>query len=550
MNKFDHHLSAEEAAGGHGPYRLLRGVQDGLVRRFLDSLRAPRAAQEARLQAILAAGHGTAFSREHGLDRVHSLAELRQAVPIRSFAEHSPWLDRVAEGERDVLTRERCTMLLETSGTSGKPKWLPVTPSWARGVAEAQQLWVLGMLRECEALSRGRALTIVSGAQTVRSRGGLPVGSNTGRMHLAQPWWIRARYPVPYEVFCLEPPELRQYCILRFALEASITSWTTANPSTILLFSRRLQEWREELQADMVEGSLRRGPAAALDRWTRWRWELRLTRRRPPSDWRPLGIWPLATVNCWRGGPAAYFAARLPEALGGEVAVREVGITASEGFFAIPLGQSWEGGVLWTLGHVLEFVDEAGALREPWELERGERLRLIITTEAGLYRYDLQDLVEVIGHCERTPVVRFVGKAGRFLNSTGEKVTEAQVSEAMRRAAQALDLHPVGFTVRVQLALLPAFEVALDLAAPEAAARALVQRFDQELSLLNLEYESKRSSGRLDPARPLLLPPGAHARHRARRVAQGAPEGQVKDLIVAVDDREWTALLEAAGAGA
>jgi hypothetical protein len=43
-----------------------------------------------------------------------------------------------------------------------------------------------------------------------------------------------------------------------------VTSWTTANPSTILLYCRRLREWWEDLRADAADGTLTRGPAAAL----------------------------------------------------------------------------------------------------------------------------------------------------------------------------------------------------------------------------------------------------------------------------------------------
>ena len=65
------------------------------------------------------------------------------------------------------------------------------------------------------------------------------------------------------------------------------------------------------------------------------------------------------------------------------------------------------------------------------------------------------------------------------------------------------------------------------------------------LRAVNLEYESKRETDRLAPATAEHLPAGTYLRFRRRRVASGAPEGQVKDPIVALDDVEW-ARLEAA----
>ena len=534
--------------GGNGPYRLLRAGKERLIAAFLRSLDHPREAQEQRLQVILRATQGSRFGEAHGLGRVRSLEDLRRAVPVRGHEALRPWLDRVAAGENGVLTVDPVRQLLETSGTTGRPKHLPVTDAWAASVSAAQALWVLAMVRDHEQAARGKALTVVSPAAHSRSPGGLPIGSNTGRMHLAQPWYVRLRYPVPYRVFGMHPAPLRQYAILRFALQERVTTLTTANPSTVLLLCRRLQEWREALSQDLADGTLRCGPAAGLSARERLPLELRLRRRPVPTDWRPAALWPLALVNCWRGGPAAYFCERLPEALGADIPVREVGITASEGYFAVPLGQDWGGGALWNLGHVLEFIGDDGAPRWGWELEPGERVRLVISTEAGLLRYDLQDTLEVIGRAGNTPVVRFVGKTGRYLNATGEKVTEAQVSEAMRGVAARLGVRPVGFTARLRWGAVPELELAVEppVGAELPALDRLAEAFDASLRALNIEYDEKRDSERLGPPTALRLKPGTYAGWRARRVEEGAPEGQVKDPLIAVDEAEWGRVVQGA----
>jgi hypothetical protein len=526
---------------GNGPYRLLRGGRTALIRRFEAAIADPRRAQETRLNVILEQVRKTRFGEASGLDRVRTLEDLRRAVPVRTYEDLRPWMDRVVAGEPQVLTQEPVLQLLETSGTTGRPKLLPVTASWAASVAEAQSLWVLAMVRDFEAVARGRSLTVVSPAAHSRSPGGLAIGSNTGRMHLAQPWYVRLRYPVPYRVFELSPAEVRQYALLRFALQAEVSSLTTANPSTVLLLSRRLLEWREPLSRDLREGTLRNGPAAGLDPWTRRILELQLRKRPVPTDWRPAKLWPLALVNCWKGGPARYFVDRLPAALGAEVPVREVGITASEGYFALPLGNDWGGGVLWTLGHVLEFLDDSDTPRWAWELEPGEKVRLVISTESGLLRYDLRDTLEVVGRCGNTPVVRFVGKTGRFLNSTGEKVSEEQVSEAMRIAGGQEQLHPIGFTARLAWGDIPTIELAFELSQDRSRLELdrLVGAFDRALSTINMEYADKRASGRIGAPAHRLLAPGTYALWRLRRIEEGAPEGQVKDPILALDEGEW-----------
>ena len=175
----------------------------------------------------------------------------------------------------------------------------------------------------------------------------------------------------------------------------------------------------------------------------------------------------------------------------------------------------------------------------------------MITTEAGLYRYDLDDVLEVVGMCEATPVLRFVGKGRRVLSVVNERVGEAQAAEAVRRAADQSGLRPVGFTVGVEMAAQPRYRVGLE-APPDQDAGPGLSRFaalfDQALRGLNVEYDARRESGRLGEALALALPEGTFLRFRAARIAAGAPEGQVKDPILALDDSEWARVIGAPGA--
>ncbi|MDP2305812.1 MAG: GH3 auxin-responsive promoter family protein [Pseudomonadota bacterium] len=525
---------------GNGPYRLLRGFNAGAVRAFETSCAAPEAAQRTRLDVLLAGLRGTAFASDHGLTGAEDLDAWRAKVPIRTHAEQVGWLDRVAAGEADVLTRAPVRSLLETSGTTGRPKWLPVTAPWARTVADAQALWVLALLRDDEGLAKGKALSVVSPAEHMRSPGGLAVGSNTGRMFQAQPWWVRWRAPVPYAVYCVEDPTLRAYCVLRHALGQPVTSWTTANPSTLLLYCRRLVEWWEDLAADAHDGTLCRGPAAALT--PKLRAALGggpfggLGRVRLGAEPLPAKIWNLRRVNCWMGGSAPFFLSRLPRALGAEIPVREVGVTASEGFFAIPVDD--DASVAWLGGHLLEFVGDDGGPRMAWEVEVGREYRLVVSTEAGLYRYDLGDIVRIVGWCEGAPRMVFVRKAGNVLNAMGEKVTEDQVVTAARAAFP----EAVGVSVSIGWGEIPVLRVAVEGDAAHPSSGDALERFDRSLRGSNVEYDGRRASGRMGLPTALWVGTGAFAAWREARVRAGAPDAQVKDPIV-LDSDKWDALV-------
>ena len=524
-------LFPDLGAKGHRSYRLLRTVLGGTVRRFEADLADPEAAQQRRFVRVARGMAGTQFARDHGINGPVSLSEFQQTVPIRTAEEYSPYLEAIAQGQPRVVTRKAPTMLVETSGTTRAPKRLPVTPDWAESVQLAQRLWTLALVRDHPEVAGGKAFTFVSPAVHGRSEGGLPIGSNTGRIRAAQPFWLRSRYAVPREVMDIEDPVARQYAALRFGLAADVRSITTANPSLVLLLFRRVAEWEGFLRADLHDGTLARGPAQHIPPALRTNLERRLSAVEVPPSLDPCEVWNLETVNCWTNGPAAYFADRLRARLG-PVPVREVGIRASEGCIAFPLSADWPGSALWVGGHLLEFVLDGGDVVGVHELEEGMTARVVLSTTAGLYRYDLGDRVEVVARCLATPVVRFLGKAGRFLNALGERVSEDQVSASMAATGAMVQ----GFTVRVKLGDVPEYDLVFE---GNCEPSALAQGFDRALAQCNVEYASKRASGRLGAPVARRLEAGHYARLRAHMVQNGAPSGQLKDPVIAIDDAEW-----------
>lgn len=515
---------------GPWSWRVLRRLRRSSLRRFMAALDDPAQAQAAALARVLDAARGTAFAAEHRLAGVTTLEGYRDAVPVRPASAFEGYLQRVAGGDSLALTRHPVLHLNKTSGTTGAPKLLPVTEPWAAAVADAQAMWVAAMVAEQPEVAKvgGRALTSVGSAIEDRSDAGVPVGANTGRMRGDQPWWVKVRYAVPAEVFAISDAEVRHYVLLRLALAVDVRSWTTANPSTILALCRAAVRHRDDLAGDLVDGTLRRGPAAGLPRATRrrlapWVWR----RRRLPEDPRPAAYWPnLACVNCWKGGAAPFFLERLPAALGREVPVREVGISASEGHIAVPLHSSWWGGVLHAAGHLVELVPVGATEAVGAHLaQAGQDYRVVLSTTAGLYRYDIDDIVRCEGRYRSTPVFRFVRKGDEVLSVTGEKVTSDQVARA---AGLALGPGAVGVAVGVHMDEIPALIVVVEGEPPTDAAVG----FDRALRELNVEYAGKRSSDRYGPVRLERAPEGTFDRWRAERASLGVADGQLKDRLL------------------
>ncbi len=511
---------------------------------FARDLAAPETAQRRRLAAILAETARTTFGREQNLRPELTPDVYRRTLPIRTYADFSPYINRAAAGETEVLTPGRPLMFSLTSGTTAEPKLCPVTRSFVLEAHSGHLLWLRQSLADHPHILNGSYLSVISPAESFRTAGGIPAGASSGRQYLDQAAPIRAKHAVPYAAFAVADAGARYHAILAFALaRPDVTVATSVNPSTLVLLAEILTERGEALLADLERGelthpALRPEERAALAGRLRVSPErVRVLRERLKADGRltPATVWPeLTLINCWHGGNAPFYLRRLAPAWG-QTPRRCLGLRASEGTFSIPLADGTDAGVLAVGGHFLEFLPAEAECRPEsrtllaHELERGRLYRLIITTSAGLLRYDLADLVEVTGFRDRTPEVAFRRKAGGVLSLTGEKVTEDQVVAVLYGLSGGFP--PLaGFTVTLELTAAPRYVLAVEPGAgwSEAELRRLALEFDRALRAANEEYDGKRASLRLGAPLLLELAPGAYRAHRAALAAAGRPDGQIK----------------------
>lgn len=520
---------------------------------FEQAARDPEAAQARVLRALLARNADTAFGREHGFSRIAGAADFQGHVPIRDYEAVRPYVHRLMAGERGVLTAEAPFMFATTSGTTGEPKYVPVTPGWASEMAGLMRLWTFHALRDHPGMLARKVLTIVSPAVEGFAPGGIPVGAMTGLTSQRLPWLIRQRHALPYAAALIRDHDARYFVAMRLALATAVSSIATPNASTLLRLAATASRHAEALIRAIHDGTLGIGDPEPVDHAGLTAHTLRqaLAEGLCPAPARAAALarilhahgrlvlgecWPdLALVGCWLGGNAGLQARQLDEHLGG-IPRRDLGLVASEGRLTVPVEDGTAAGVLAVHASFLEFVPEdeidAPAPRTLLchQLAEGGRYDIVVTAANGLYRYDLNDIVEVRGFHHRTPKVAFVRKGRDMANITGEKVHLNHVMAAMRTAEQA-----TGHAAR-QFRVVPdvdesRYDLMVEFRASPGQPRALsafLAAFDAGLAAVNVEYASKRASGRLGPPRLNLMQPGWAERLCQRDFARGRREAQHK----------------------
>ena len=461
----------------------------GAWRRLIQALPHPERAQRARLAAILPALAEQPYGRSLGLDKARSAEDLQRVCPVQRYEALEPWIDRLARGQRQTLSAHGVTLLERSGGSSGVDKLLPFNAAFLAELGQATDAWLFDMYATRHALLGTTAYWSLSPVTKARqmTQGGVPIGVEDDTEYFSPmiAWALKQLMAVPGQVARQTDFERWRHATLVHLLEARdlglISIW---NPTFLTLLLEHARDHIEEL-LDAVEAPRARALRALLD--ARGAFEVE-------------AIWPkLGLISTWADASARHFIPGLRE-LVPHVELQPKGLLATEGIITIPWSAA-RGNVLAINSHFYEFVDLEHPEAPPrfgWQLELGRAYSPLLTTSAGLARYDLRDTVRCVGFCHATPLLRFEGKLDRTSDLCGEKLTLGQVDRALTQAA-----HDLGARYRFALVAPsrqggPHYRLYVELEQGPQRAAALARRVDDLLGQSH-HYGHCRQLGQLGP---------------------------------------------------
>lgn len=538
----------------------------GPARRFARAVQDPRRAQEAWLADFVRRNAGTEYGRAHGLAQATGPDEFRRRFPLMTPGDLEPWVRRLMQGERDLLTAEAPVYYAVTTGSSGEAKTIPITEAYREEFQQTVHVALYHLRRRFPAAFRGRALYFVGSRRLSIAPDGLDVGTMSGFNFSRMPPLVRAIYAWPEELFEVPTLPTRSFLALLLATVGDPSLVAGIFPAPIVYLLRDL-----ETHADALARTLRDGVLPAwLELTTAQRafFTARLggpnrtcARRLERAGSAPEGervrvAWPsLRLVYCWLNSSAGLYVPELRRRLGPDIAVRDAIYAACEGWCTVPIGDEEPGGALAITSHFYEFIEESAWLaggretRFGWELEDGRRYVIVVTNSAGLYRYVLGDVLEVCGFHGRTPRLKFVRKATATANLVGEKLDEGHVNEAVAEPLRRAGVDATYFTLAPVLgAELPGYVLFLEprRTGSAEAFEAVRAGVESELRRLAFEYDRLRGFGQLAPVGFCELPAGTYDRMRQAKVRAGSAEAQLKIAHLVTDPESLPPELRAA----
>ena len=542
---------------------FLLGMAGGIQYLKLKSVsRNPRCASEQTLRGILNYAKDTVYGREHHFadilaakDDKELYALYQKYVPAQEYEALRPYVERHKNGEANVLFPGKPIMYATTSGTTKEPKWVPITDVYLNSVyGKMTKVWLFNFIKNRPKVFTGKIVSIVGKVIEGYAPDGTVFGSVSGVTQRDCPKFVKKLYASPADVFSITDYNARYYAIMRMGIERNITLIVTANPSTIVEMQNNVNEFYDQYVDDIEHGTLNKdlniSPEirAAIQPYLKPNperaAELRALKQKYGTVL-PKHYWPnLQILNTWKCGNTKVYVDKFQHSFPEQMLHQEFGYFSSECRFGLVLDDT-NNTVLFPHFHYYEFIEEHDLENEHphflqlHELEQGKRYCPFVTTYAGLYRYNMNDLVEVGPNFENTPTVHMIQKVNGIVTMTGEKLHERQFIEAVHAAEKELQM-PVKFFVGFADLSISAYHFYYefeDLATTQQQAEQFTQKVDQVLQQSNIEYKAKRESFRVKDPVTHRLQRESFEHFKAQCIAEGARDGQFKMNLLMQDEK-------------
>ncbi|WP_088891086.1 GH3 auxin-responsive promoter family protein [Leptolyngbya ohadii] len=530
---------------------VTKQVKANFVRRTKNVM----AVQEKFLLSLLRSHRDTEFGRQYGLAELKTIEQFRDRIPVLTYSHYEPYVERIAQGEPNILTPEPVIYLNLTSGSTGKQKLIPVTQR-SRQVRSQVNQTSTGFLAEAmqrRKLPLGKLLVTTSARVVGQTSSGIDYGFvSAGDLRLNSKLYRQVAVQ-PFEALQVADSLARHYVCLLFALCDPQMRIVGANfPVLGLQLSHYLESCAEDLIHDIETGEiapwlkLEPGIRASLERsWSSNPHRAAELRHILKTEGRltPQLVWNLSAVVTALGGTSNFYLERFPTYFGDTPIFGGI-YASSEAAFGTYYELNNEGTILAVNAGFFEFIaEDQWHVTEPktllpCEVTPGNYYRIVVTNYSGLYRYDINDVVEVLGFYNEAPIIVFRHRVGGLLSSTTEKTTEFHVAQVMQRLQQRFNLTVENFCVTLsEHEIPPHYLVNIELATGEQLTHAqdFIQHFDRYLQEIQPSYAVKRPEP-IPPPRLRILASGSFATLRQQMLQRGIPESQLKFPHIS-DDR-------------
>lgn len=430
--------------------------------------------QEKTRKFLIQKARNTAFGKDHHFEGIQSYEDFCKHIPIRNYEQQRSYFERIVDGEADVLWPGKPLYLAKTSGTTSGAKYIPITKeSIRRQVASARDALLLYVAETGKGKFFDGKMMFLSGSPEIDTNSkGMRIGRLSGIVNHFVPAALTANRVPTYETNIIEEWEKKVASIVEEVHHEDLRL-ISGIPPWVQMFFEQLEDQ---------------------------------TGKTPMESWPNLSLYVHGGVDFSPYRPIfdAYF--------GGKVDVIET-YPASEGFIAYQNSQQVDDLLLLTNNGIFyEFIplDQYGQEDAPRlslkDVELGKQYALVLSTNAGLWAYDIGDTIKFTS---LNPYkIRVSGRVKHFISAFGEHVISEEVNRAILEATQATRSSFQEFTVAPSITTEKGHschEWYIEFVNPPADLPAFVDFLDKSLCQQNAYYKDLREGNILQQAKVYVL---------------------------------------------
>lgn len=376
----------------------------------------PVATQQKWMNELVSSAKETAFGKDHSFGSIKTYDDFKKAVPIQDYEGLKPYIDRVVNGESDILWPNKPLYFAKTSGTTSGAKYIPLTKeSLPFHIKAARNALLLYMNETGNTDFVDGKMIFLQGSPELENKNGINLGRLSGIVAHYVPGYLQKNRLPSMETNMIEDWETKVDAIVEetmpedMRLISGIPSW--------------VQMYFEKLSAK--------------------------------SGKKIKDLFPNFSLFVNGGVAFEPYRKRFEELIGGHVDILEL-YPASEAFIAFQDSQKEEGmlllldyGVFYEFIPAEEFFDENPTRLSIKDVKVGVNYVIILNTNAGLWGYNIGDTVEFVS--TKPYRIKVTGRIKHYTSAFGEHVIGSEVEEAMKAAIGKDNIQVTEFTVAPQV---------------------------------------------------------------------------------------------------
>lgn len=417
----------------------------------------PVETQEKVFLELLAKAKTTVFGEEHNFDAIRTHADFVSKVPVRDYEDLKEYVDRVVHGEENVLWPGKPLYFAKTSGTTSGAKYIPLTKESMPFHIQAARNAILAYIHETgNADFVDGKMIFLQGSPELDEKNGIKFGRLSGIVAHFVPAYLQKNRMPSWETNTIDDWETKVNAIVKETYNEDMAV-ISGIPSWVQMYFEKLQQKEGKKVGDIFKN-----------------------------------------FNLFIYGGVNYepYRAKFESLIGRRVDSIEL-FPASEGFFAYQDSQTEKGmllllnaGIFYEFIKADEFFAENARRYTIGEVEMGVNYALIISTNAGLWAYNIGDTIAFTSLAPYRVVV--TGRIKHYISAFGEHVIGKEVETALKDAMENTDISVNEFTVAPQInpaSGLPYHEWLIEFENEPEDLAEFAQKIDNSMRRQNVYYD-------------------------------------------------------------